>query len=462
LRRAEIKFDDYPVKAFLDANIILECRPLPELPWSEIDAEGPIIALITPTAMKEVDSKKQDGRIGKRAREFNRLIAPVAAGGRPIVIRESGPRVELALSRAPRIPWDQHDDLDPEDGDSRIVAEALHAMDMGPDGKLIVSHDIKPIAFASGYEIETLHVSDSWLRPSEPGPSDRENQKLKQQLAEFKANQPEFEITVELPNGEPVPLFRIEDLTPTEGADILRKIHLLNPPARQDRDRYGIMSSIGSHDHTYDDRFKAYRQRLAGMMGSYSQRLEKLFNQAELTVRVTNSGKMQAENLLVEVRVENGWLHERFAVVSPQGPSAPQVRSGLHYLHTPVIRDFIPPRVGRHEYEFKVRPDCGASFEVTCADFRHGQEWSFDGVVGFDPRGSGTTTVTVFVTASNYRGTADLVRPIEANVETVHVSKVLDLATLLPVAAIPMRKHMDAKNYGALDLKAFEDDDHDD
>ena len=29
--RVDIKYDDYKVKAFLDANIILECRPLAEL-----------------------------------------------------------------------------------------------------------------------------------------------------------------------------------------------------------------------------------------------------------------------------------------------------------------------------------------------------------------------------------------------------------------------------------------------
>ena len=121
---AEIEYDNYKVKAFLDTNIILEGRPLPELPWEEIDIAGPILALITPTAIREIDSKKQDGRIGKRAREFNRMIASVAAGGPPIVIRESAPRVDLALSRALRIPWDKHDDLDPDDGDSLDLAPA--------------------------------------------------------------------------------------------------------------------------------------------------------------------------------------------------------------------------------------------------------------------------------------------------------------------------------------------------
>ena len=171
--RTKIAYDEYKVKAFLDTNIILEGRALAELPWEEIHALGPIIALITPTAIKEVDSKKQDGRIGRRAREFNKLIAPVAAGGPPIVIHESGPRVELALSYSVRIPWNLHDDLDPDDGDSRIVAEMLHAREITDAGKLLISQDIKPIALAANYDLETKHVSEKWLRQMEPAPPTR-------------------------------------------------------------------------------------------------------------------------------------------------------------------------------------------------------------------------------------------------------------------------------------------------
>lgn len=244
MARAEVKFDDYKVKAFLDTNVILEGRPLEELPWQEIDAEGPILALMTPTAIKEIDSKKQDGRVGKRARAFNRLIAPVAAGGLPILIRESAPRVELALSRAVRIPWDLYDDLDPEDGDSRIVAEVLHAKDISAAGKLIVSHDIKPIAFASGYDVSTLHVSDSWLRQLEPHPKDRQIQKLNHQLAQYQAAEPTLEFSIELIEPEPISLVRIEDLSDAERHTIHSRIQELNPPVGQESGAYGILSGM--------------------------------------------------------------------------------------------------------------------------------------------------------------------------------------------------------------------------
>ncbi|WP_042775881.1 hypothetical protein [Sinorhizobium fredii] len=99
--RAKIKYDEYKVKAFLDANIIREGRPLSELPWQEIDADGPILALLTPTAIKEIDSKKHDGRTGRVARAFNRLFSPVAAGGPPIVVSSRVGRHEFEFKGSP-------------------------------------------------------------------------------------------------------------------------------------------------------------------------------------------------------------------------------------------------------------------------------------------------------------------------------------------------------------------------
>ena len=427
MAREQISYDDYKVKAFLDTNIILECRPLSELPWHEVDSDGPILALMTPTAIKEVDSKKQDGRIGKRAREFNRLIAPVAAGGPPVVVRESSPSVELALSHAIRIPWDQQDDLDPDDSDSRIVAEALYAKDMTAAGKLLVSQDIKPIAFASNYDMATLHVSESWLHPIKPHPKDREIQKLNHQLAQYRATEPKFVVGIELIDPQPVALVRIEDLSDTERANIQDRIHALNPPETQARDTYGI-PSLGFYDHSYGQKYKTYRKRIPNFMASYEKRLERLFNQARIKLKVENVGYVQAENLLIEIAVANGWLHDRLVFVSPQGPKAPRLRR-MWDISIPNIGSMITPRVGRHEFEYKEPPNCSPTFAVTCEDFRYGQEYIFEGVVSPDVRAGDKPIISVVVTASNFRGTADYKKSIERTVEMLHVSRLRTAVT---------------------------------
>ena len=456
--RSKINFDAYKVKAFLDTNIILEGRPLADLPWHDIDADGPIIALMTPTAIKEVDSKKQDGRVGKWARAFNRLIGPVAAGAPPLVIRESGPRVELALSSAVRIPWDQHDELDPDDGDSCIVAEALHARDMNNNGKMIVSHDLKPISFAAHYSIKRLHVSDNWLRQTEPSRADKEVQRLKSQLSEYLAKEPQFEITIEMLDGEPLSVVRIEDLTDAERTDIGGKIVAGHPEQHQDR-HPSLMFGIGSYDHSYSDRYKAYRRRIPLFMMDYALRLERVFNQARFRIALVNTGKMQAENLLVEVSVSGGWLHDRYVYASPLGPTAPRPRTGpLHHFPS-LDHRLIPPRVGRHEFAFKDAPNWQPSFSVTCEDFRHGADWTFDGIMGIDPRES-DTTIAVDVTASNFRGKARMQKAVERNLELVHVSKLVDLNSLRITVPTPINRFVRSSEYDEMiDWRAFALDD---
>ena len=452
MARVDIISDNYKVKAFLDTNIILEGRPLSELPWQEVDADGPILALITPTVIKEIDSKKQDGRLGKYAREFNRLIAPVAAGGSPIIIKDSSPRVEIALSSTVRIPWKEYNDLDPEDSDSCIVAEVLHAKGMKADGKLLVSHDIKPIAFASNYDLPTLHVSDEWLRQPEPHPKDREIQKLKHQLKEYEVTEPAFEITMELIDKEAVEIVQIEDLTDDERASIYSRILELNPKVTQST-FYGMNVDIPSHDYSYDKKFDAYLKQVPVFVANYAQNLERLFNQARISLRVRNVGKVQAENILLEVSVTNGWIHDRFAFVSPQGPSAPKPENSLFPMHR--FNSIVPSRIGRPEFGFREAPKCGRHFSVTCEDFRHGQEYNFQGVVSMDARSNNTAELTINVTASNFRGVSNEFKIIQRKIERLHVSRLIDMSSLKINGPLPMQDFISNQTYGEIDFKVL-------
>lgn len=311
--------------------------------------------------------------------------------------------MELALSRAPRIPWNQHDDLDPDDGDSCFVADALHAKDMSAAGKILVSHDIKPIALASNYDLETCHVSNNWLRPTEPSPHDKEMQRLKSKVVDYEAKEPAFEITIKMIDAEPVKIARIEDLTDAERRQMEGKIVADHPKVSQSICPFAISSL--NLDDSYSGRYEKYRERVHMFMENYSERLERLFNQARVAIRVENTGKLQAENVVIEVSVSSGWLHDRFVWVSPRGPNAPKPRNDA-LLNISRLRSMaIPPRVGRHEFDFKDSPRWTSSFSVTCEDFRHEEHWGYDAIVGVDARAQGTKIV-VSVTAANFRGKA--------------------------------------------------------
>ena len=462
-------FADYKVKVFLDANVVLEGKPLAELPWQEIDPDGSILALLTPQVLSEVDSKKRDGRLGKIARSFNQLIAPVALGGPPVILREGSPRVALALATCNRIDWDQYDDLDPSDGDSRVVAEILHARDLHPQEKILVSQDIKPLAFATRHGIGTVRVTDSWLRPVEPSPQDKAIQRLQHRVRELEVSEPELDVEITFGKAGPVSLFRVADLSPDERNAITRRILDKNRKPSQSRrgDGLGIYSPVLDYDYdsSLDGRYATYRDiALPAFMSVYEQKIERLYNQIPFTVRIANVGHVRADKFVAAIESSEGWLHHKFVFVPPRGPPSPSPRSSLDYLRHGINPMHVPPRVGRHDIELVEGRDRTPLIVVNCEDFRHGQQWVFNGVFALDARRDEPASIIARVTASNLHGAVEAKATIAKQIETVDVFDLIDPETLRVERELLMQDVLDraieSESYSAVEFdKGDEDED---
>lgn len=57
----------YDRALIIDTQVVLETKPLDQLPWGEF-GQGPILLLVCRQAQSEIDAKKNDGRLGTRAR----------------------------------------------------------------------------------------------------------------------------------------------------------------------------------------------------------------------------------------------------------------------------------------------------------------------------------------------------------------------------------------------------------
>lgn len=421
--------------AFLDANIVLEGKPVADLPWKDVAAEGLIRVLIVPKAMEEIDAKKRDGRLGPHARAFNRLIAPSVIDGKPIILREANPRVELQMATCSRIPWDEYDELDPDDGDSRIVAEALNVRNVACDNRLLISHDIKPLAYARGRDMPVHQASDDWLRQPEPSPKDKEIQRLKQQVAEFRKDEPTFEISIEVSDVDPPAIYKIAALDAAQTDALIATIERQNPRKANGRsDLYGL--GVGLHsdrDSSYDGKYSNYiSKRVPAFASKFSEKLELLFNQRLLTIRVTNAGQIRADHLVVSVKTSDGWINRRVVLVSPSGPAAPvptpDYLSSLN-LHRNFMQEMIPPRVGRHEFETTRRARRSREMEASCEDFRSGQDYHFEGVIA-PTSDAEPLEITVTLTAKNLRGEHTKAFKLEKQIVPIEPSELVDLKTL--------------------------------
>lgn len=423
--------------AFLDANIVLEGKPVTELPWETVTREGLIRVLIVPKAMEEIDAKKRDGRLGPHARAFNRLIAPSVISGKPVILREASPRVELEMATCSRIPWNDYDELDPIDGDSRIVAEALNVRNVTSANRVLISHDIKPLAYARGRDLAVHQVSDDWLRGPEPSPKDKEIQRLKQQVAEFKKDEPTFKISIEVSDAKPPIIYRVTALDVDQSDALLMTIKRQNTKKQNGRiDPFpiGLRGSIGSErDSSYDEKYSTYiDEKVPAFVSMFSEKLELLFNQRFLTVTVSNVGQIRADNFVVSVRTNQGWINRRVVAVSPAGPRAPTPRPYNMFnpiIHNNLMRDLIPPRVGRHEFETTVRAKKSQHMETSCEDFRSGQEYLFEGVIAPTSMEE-PLEITVTLTAKNFRGEHTQTLKLEKDIIEIKPSQLVDLTKL--------------------------------
>ena len=446
--------------AFLDANIVLEGKPVTNLPWEEVTREGLVRVLIVPKAMDEIDAKKRDGRLGPHARAFNRLIAASIVDGKPVVLREEYPRVELQMATCSRIPWSNYGELDPDDGDSRIVAEALHVRNVASGNRILISHDIKPLAYAKGQNLAVFLASDNWLRGLEPSPKDKEIQRLKQQLAEFKKDEPVFEISIEILHSEPMTVYRVAALGVEQTDTLTRTIRLKNPRKANGRETsfgssLGIMSD---RDSSYDEKYRIYTAKtVPAFAAKFSEKLELAFNQRLLTIRVTNAGQIRADHLVVTIRTNDGWINRRLVYVSPGGPAppvpSPDYLHGMNVRHN-AMRDLIRPRVGRHEFETIVRARRSHENEASCEDFRSGQEYCFEGVLA-PSSNDDPLEVTVTLTAKNMRGEHAKVFRVNKEVSLVEASDLADLETLKLKVEYPTRGQFErllkSEQYGEIE-----------
>jgi len=399
--RVQARYGRATTIAFVDTNVILEGRPLADLPWVEVDVTGPIHVVFTPKVLSEVDSKKRDGRLGKIARGFNRQIGSLATGAKQELELLAGPpQVTLGLVTSARIPWERYDDLDPDDADSRVVAEVLHADEAPAEKRIFVSQDLKPLSIAARHGLRTVHVSDAWIRQSETSKAEREAAKLREELTSIRRSEPSPQIKVKVLAATPVEIYRVFPLSRQERDAMVRRVL-----AQNSRPQIEALPSFPSlTDYSLSPRWDEYEsQKVPAFAAAFHEKLQLQFCQVPVEIDVSNEGTIRADNLIVRINVAGGWLNDKPIKVPLNGPPAPRERSplaNLAGLRPPVVAK----KPGRHEMHFAVRPRRRSQIEAHCEDFRHGFSWTFRGVLWLDPSTPDDCVISATATAANLHG----------------------------------------------------------
>lgn len=430
----------YSSVIFIDSMVALQGKPLGALPWAELDAEGPVLILVVPQVNAEIDKRKRDGRLNKRARAFNRLIAPAADSSAPHTIAVGPPAVDIAVARCARINWELFDDLNRDEGDDRVVAQILHAQDVPNDRKLLLSHDTNPIAIAARHGLKRQRLADHWLLEPEPSESDKEVQRLKVRVRELEAAQPKIEISLEFGLAQPQRVFRIEPL-PDDAKKAIASHVIRQNPSQEDDSPFNLR-----RDYSYDDRYRDYRTKVVPRYTASVHRfLEVHYAQVPFTFCLKNIGNLQAESLVLRMVGRGGSLHNRFTCYPIFGPPAPTPKTNLLAGIRFDPSSIRPSNVGRHEMQFAVGPNRGPVIEIHCADFRHGRWWEFGGIATINPHHEGPFVIDVEVTASNMRGIQTEAFDFTFTAEVVKIGDLVDLLKPGYKIPIPMMERFTAE-----------------
>ena len=349
----------------------------------------------------EIDAKKNDGRLGKRARTFNKLLDIYIETRQPVQILIQ-PRIDVALITNRRIDWDILDDLDRDDGDDRIVAQALHAIINEPARLVVLSHDMRPRDAAITHGLQAVKMPESWLRDPEPSPDQRRLVELEGKVRLLSIDQPELRVSIETASREPWQFLSVAEPTTDQIQSILERQFASAPRvSRPDRYDFGQMN----YDSSHSDRLDTWRDGQRENIPLMHLGLTRLFAQQRIRVSVENVGSVSAEGLSLEVRSGNTVLHSIPYWVLISGPAAPRPR----LFHSPLLnfsgRDFMPRQREQFTFYWEERGP-GDHVILSCASFRQAKIYSVELSIELLATTFPRAQMEAVVTASNMKGNA--------------------------------------------------------
>lgn len=385
----------------IDTQVVLETKPLDQLPWGEF-GQGPILLLVCRQAQSEIDAKKNDGRIGTRARSFNKLLDSFLETRSPAGLVGGPPRVDVALVANAKIDWDVLDDLDRDDGDDRIVAQALHALVDDRTRLELLSHDLRPRDGAITHGLRAVKLPEHWLRAPEPSPDERERARLERELRVLRTEQPAIEVRVEAIT--PLPWRKVAIASASnEQTEVIQNAILRAAPHQDRGDALGFSSM--NRDYSFDDRKRKWRERLvAADLPAMHIGLQRLHAQHRVRITIENVGSITAEGLSLEVRSGNTELHSQPYYVFIFGKPAPYPRPFHDQLRHMDFGRLGP--ASRHEpFTFYVEEEGpGPVLIWSCSSFRQEKLFEVELSVELGTGTNGKAQIEAIVTARNMKG----------------------------------------------------------
>lgn len=413
--------------------MFIQCRPLEELDWSEWTDFEEIHLIVCRPVQREIDQRKNRGndRSAQRARKTSSLFRSIIETGYK-VIQDEGPQVKLVLESSSVPSPDLKDRLDYSKPDDEIVGFLHQYKEQHPGEDIrLLTHDTGPMMTAKSLSLSFVKIRDDWLLPPESNETERENRRLKEDVARLRKTEPEFHIRCLDGNESDIDVLEVEcsfgPLNEQEASRFIEQVKNIFPIVT-DFDSYGrigrvsTLGDIREMSGSYtppserdiakyrDEEYPAWIEDCKKVLSNLHNALLREAGPPVFRFVVTNEGSRPGKNALVVIAPRG-----RFKICPPQpegdehskrqrildrllpGPPEPPKSRQIDDLRHPFLDRFVPPLVNpymtrvpsRAPDAFYYKPDKPQmpveSFMLECEQWRHGiAEKCFEGEIFAD------------------------------------------------------------------------------
>ncbi|OHU98934.1 hypothetical protein BLA34_18285 [Ralstonia solanacearum] len=415
-----------------DTNFFLQCLDYHELDWSLLTDDSHIAIVVPRTVQREIDRHKDggNGRRASRARKAWSLFAQVIDSDENRVTTQIKNRILSIELLMPKIRADDFPDLDMQNPDDQIVAEALWLQQQrSSDCVTLISNDTAALATAKSQQLPFQRLPQQWMLPPEKDERDRTIDELRKRVERLSSQHPEITFTlpgvsdkfvsanvtlfpaltkadIELLIDEVRNQFPMEEHFPQE-PPTYRGGSVFDRVSAQIRSRHEqwTPASVPEIDHYQKEAYPEWLQQTKSKLESIHLRLNAdLFS--SFTLSIENIGQQPAQNLLISCQAEGDIIfgapsqrrdddpdEEEPWLTAPPTPPAGKYVSAFESFRT--MREFsgMRPKIYEHRFPdltdvlvsqrhdpnsfyWKPHPPKNETTQwlLTCDEFRHQHE----------------------------------------------------------------------------------------
>ncbi len=314
-----------------DTNFFLQCKDYHELDWSVVTTEAEIVIAVPRTVQRELDKHKDGGntRRASRARKICSLFAEILEADDLRLVRNSRGRSLTLTLLAPTLRQDDYPNLDLQDDDNRIVAEALWLRNAHRGTPVtFLSNDTPALVTAKHEDLPYRRLPSAWSLPSETDERDKTIESLRLQLAELQAQTPDLKFAIAGWEGGPLrsqltvypplkPAQRAAFLAYAKAARPMQQIFSQEPPPKTKMDQVGsaLRAVMGSERWVppsdsairkyHQEDYPAWLEALEEWFATIHDRLNRRAV-CQVEAQLQNDGAVPAHSLLVSLEAQGG------------------------------------------------------------------------------------------------------------------------------------------------------------